>query len=248
MQRTALAAAACVLALGLAAPASAGKLTVGAGATFDLGTGSLALGCADLEVTGTLSAGTLGISQARDVTIQPGGVLNGDSATLALAGDWDNAGTFDAGTSSVEMTDGCALFSGVVSGGTSFHHLSISSIAGKQVDFAAGATQSVSGLLSLSGVSGNRLKLRSTTGGSSAFLNATGGSGVNFVDVDDIDATAGNDIFISQNSVKGPNTPGWLLGIPVPLLGPIALGSLALLLLGSGRRLLHRSARGGAAL
>jgi hypothetical protein len=248
MQRTALAAAASLLALGLAAPASAGKLTVGAGASFDVGTGILSLGCADLDVTGTFSAGTLGFGQARDVTINPGGVLNGDSATLSLAGDWDNAGTFNAGTSTVAMVDGCSLFGSVVSGNTSFSKLSLETTTAKQVSFAAGSTQTATGLFSIQGALGNRLVLRSTAGGSPAFLNATGGNTATFVDVDDIDATAGNDIFIPPNSVKGPNTPGWLLGIPVPLLGPIALGALALLLLGSGKRLLHRTTRADSAL
>ena len=238
MQRIALAAASSLLALGLAASASAGKLTIGAGATLDLGTGSLALGCTDLDVTGTLSAGTLGISQVRDLEIHPGGVLNGDSATLSLAGDWHNGGTFNAGTSTVQMVTGCALYGGMVSGNTTFAKLSLETAAAKQVSFAAGSTQSVTGLFSLQGAPGNRLVLRSTASGTSAFLAATGGSTASFVDVDDIDAQPGNDIFITPNSVKGPNTPGWLLGIPVPLLGPVALGALALLMLGSGRRAL----------
>ena len=112
------------VALGLAAAASAGDLTVGAGSTLDLGTGSLALGCADLDVTGTLTAGTRGLQRRARRRDQPGGTVNGNSATLSLAGDWDNAGTFNAGTSTVEMVDGCALFSGVVAGNTSFANLS----------------------------------------------------------------------------------------------------------------------------
>ena len=46
---------ACVVALSTAA--SAAEFAVGAGASVDLGTGALALGCSDLTVTGTLSAG-----------------------------------------------------------------------------------------------------------------------------------------------------------------------------------------------
>ena len=186
MQRAGLAAAASLIVLGLSAPASAGKLTVGAGATFDLGPGSLALGCADLDVMGTLSAGTLGISQARDVAINPGGVVNGNSATLSLTGDWDNAGTFNAGTSTVQMVDGCALYGGVVSGNTSFSKLSINTTTAKQVSFAVGSTQTVTSLLWLLGASGNRLVLRSTASGNSAFLNVQGGSSASFVDIDDI--------------------------------------------------------------
>ncbi len=88
MRRTLTVVGAAVLTL--ATGASAAQLTVGSGSSVDLGTGSLDLGCADLTVTGTLSAGTAGFSQARDVTIDPTGLVNGNSATLAVAGDWDN--------------------------------------------------------------------------------------------------------------------------------------------------------------
>jgi hypothetical protein len=234
--------------LGLAAPASAGNLTIGTGSTVDLGTGSAALGCADLDVAGTLTVGTVGLSGARDVAINPGGVVNGNSGTLSLSGDWDNAGTFNAGSSTVQMVDGCALSGGVVTGNTSFADLSISATSARQVSFTTGSTQTVTGVLSLAGVAGNRLVLRSTVGGILAFLNVTGGSSASFVDVDDIDATQGNDISIPLNSVKGPNTPGWLLGIPVPMLAPLSLGLLALLLLATGRRWLPRSTRAERAL
>lgn len=59
--------------------ASAGSVSVGAGSAVDLGTGKLGLGCTDLDVGGTLSAGGVGFDQARHVTIGPGGVLEGDA-------------------------------------------------------------------------------------------------------------------------------------------------------------------------
>jgi len=248
MKRTALAAAASIIALGLALPASAGNLTVGAGSTLDLGTGILALGCADLDVAGTLTAGTVGFTGARDVAIAPSGIVNGGSATLTLTGDWDNAGTFNAGTSTVQMVDGCALFSGVVTGNNSFANLAISTTTAKQVSFTAGSTQSVTGLLTLLGAVGNRLKIRSTVNGSAAFLNVTGTSSASFIDIQDSNALAGNDISLPTNSIKGPNTPGWLFGVVVPLLGPVAMGVLALLLMASGQRWLPRSTRADPAL
>jgi hypothetical protein len=230
-------------ALGLAAPASAGNLTVGAGSTLDLGTGSLALGCADLDVAGTLIAGSSGFSAGRDITIAPTGTLNGNSAVLSLSGDWDNAGTFNAGTSSVQIVDGCALLSGTVVGNSTFANLSFSSASARLQRFSTGSTQTVTGLFSLLGASGNRLQVRSTLAGSAAFLNVTGSSSVSHVDVDDSDALLGNAISLPTNSVKGLNTPGWLQEIVVPLLAPLGLAALALLLLVSGRRWLPRSTR-----
>ncbi len=129
MRRAALGAAVAIL-LALAGGASAAQLTVGSGASLDLGTGSLDLGCADLTVGGTLSAGTAGFAQARDVTIDPAGLVNGNSATLEVAGDWDNAGTFNAGTSTVQMVDGCGLTSSVVAGDTTFANLDMTTSSG----------------------------------------------------------------------------------------------------------------------
>jgi len=243
MKRTGLAAAVTFIALGLAAPASAGNLTVGAGSTLDLGAGSLALGCGDLDVSGTLTAGSVGFSAARDVAIAPGGIVNGNSATLSLSGDWDNAGTFNAGASTVQMVDGCALFSGVVVGNTSFANLAIITTTAKQVSFTAGSIQTVTGLLSLLGSAGNLLQIRSTVNGSAAFLNAAGTSSASYVDVQDNNARPGKVIGLPANSVKGSNTPLWWFGTPVPLLAPMALGALALLLLASGQRWLPRSTR-----
>ncbi len=241
MMRVGVAVMVSALVLGLAATASAGTVTVGSGSTLDLGTGSMALGCADLTVTGTLTAGTIGFAGARDVMINPTGTLNGDSATLALAGNWDKAGTFNAGTSTVQMVDGCSLFSSVVSGNSSFSKLSIVTATAKQVSFTFGSTTSVSGLLTLVGSAGNLLKIRSTLGGSAAMLNAVGGSNVSFVDVQDTNALPGNDIPLPLNSVKGINTLGWVVGIAVPLLGPLGVGVLVLMLALSGRRWLSRS-------
>ena len=219
-------------------PALAGNLTVGSGSSLDLGTGSLALGCADLDVLGTMSAGTAGFTQGRDVTITPTGVMNGNSATLQLSGDWDNLGSFAAGTSSVQITDGCGLLSGTVNGNTSFNNLSLSSSSGKQVTFTAGSTQGVAGSFVVAGALGNQLKIRSTVGGTKAFVNVQGSSSASCVDVEDNSALLGINIPMDSCSIKGPNSPGWLLTPAIPLLPPLA-GALLLgaLLMAARRRL-----------
>ena len=225
----------------LAAPALAGNLTVGSGASLDLSTGSLALGCADLDVLGTMNAGTVGFTQGRDVTITPSGVMNGNSGTLQLSGDWDNTGSFVPGTSSVQITDGCGLLSGVVNGNSSFHNLELSSTSGKQVSFTAGSTQTIGAAFTVSGATGNLLKIRSTIGGTKAFVNVQGSASAAHVDVADNSAIPGINIPMSGDSVKGPNSPGWLLSPMVPLLPPLAAALLlAALLLVAHRRLAVR--------
>ncbi len=149
----------------------------------------------------------MGFLRGRDVTIDPSGVLNGNSATLELAGDWDNAGT-----STVQMVDGCSLLSSVIAGNATFANLQMTTASGFQRSFTAGSTQSITTSLQLLGVSGNRLRIRSTLGGSAALFNVTGSSSADFVDVQDNDATPGNDVALGLNSIKGTNTPGWTIG------------------------------------
>ncbi len=238
MRRAALATVVAAV-LVFATGASAAQLTVGSGASVDLGSGSLDLGCADLTVAGTLSAGTVGFTQARDVTVDPAGVLNGNSATLEVAGDWDNAGSFNAGTSTVQLVDGCGLASAVIAGDTTFANLDMTTTSGFLYSFMAGSTQTVTRSLTLLGDTGNLLTIRSTLDGSEAFLNVQGSSSADFVDVQDNDATAGNPITLGPNSVQGSNTPGWLLAAAlVPALGALGLAVLGLSLLWSGRRAL----------
>jgi hypothetical protein len=228
---------AAVVILALAGAANAGQVTVGSGSSFDLGTGSLDLGCADLTVGGALTAGSVGFDQARNVSIASGGVLSGDSATLEVAGSWSNAGSFSAGTSTVQMVDGCGLSSATVSGNTTFAGLEMTTSSGFLYDFAAGSTQSVAGSLVLGGSDGNLLTLRSTSPGSAAFLDVQGSQSVDYVDAQDNQAT-GDPIILSENSVKGSNTPGWNFALMIPVLGVVGLTLLAGLLLGAGRRAL----------
>ncbi len=234
MRRAAAAAAFLALATG----ASAGQFTVGSGASLDLGTGSLDLGCADLTVAGTLSAGTAGFGQARDVTIDPSGLVNGNSATLEVAGDWDNAGTFNPGTSTVALVDGCGLASAVVAGDTTFANLEMTTTTGFFYSFTAGSSQTVTQALTLAGAAGNLLTIQSTLENQAASIDLQGTSSVSFVEVRDNDASAGNPITLPPNSVKGSNTPGWVLATAVPALSLLALVLLAVMLWRAGRRAL----------
>lgn len=223
--------------------AVANEVIVAAGGVLDLGTGSLGLDCADLTVAGTLSAGTVGFDSARDVTIAPTGVLNGNSAVLEVAGEWDDAGTFNAGTSAVRFVDGCGLLSAVIAGDTTFATLDLTTTTGKLYRFTAGSTQIVTQLLTLAGAVGNRLRLRSTLDGSEAFLNLQGAHSASFVDVADNHAI-GNPIALGPDSIKGSNTPGWQLAAAVPALSTAGRTALALALLWIAREVaLYRRGR-----
>lgn len=200
-------------ALAQAAP----ELRVGAGSSLRLGDNVLRMGCADVFVAGTLEAGSVGIDGVRDVAIGGGGMLDAQSATLSLAGSWQNLGSFVAGASQVEMTDGCSLLSATISGDTTFNDLSLQSASGFQYSLGVGSTQTVGGSLSFLGTSGSLLQLRSTSDGNAAALEAQGAVSASFVDVRDADASAGNTIALDLESKKRGNTPGWSIGPAVVL-------------------------------
>ncbi len=190
-----------------AAIAGAGQLSVGSGSAFNLGSGTLNLGCASLLVAGTFDAASGSVEQALDVTITSGGTLDGGSGTLDLAGSWDNSngGTFNAGTSSVNFVDGCGVSLATLSGGTSFSTLTLTTATGKTYQLEAGSTQTIGVALSLSGTAGNLLTLRSTSPGSAATLDVQGSGTGDFLDVADLHVTP-NPIVFGPNSTVGSNT------------------------------------------
>ena len=234
MRRAALIA---VAAAGLlpATVAGAAKLTVGSGVTADLGTASLDLGCGDLTVEGMLMVSGGAIKQARDVTTMAGGTLQGGSGSIELAGDWSNTGTFNAGTSTVSFMDGCSVVSATISGSNTFSSLGLSTTSGKTFSFAAGSTQTITNSLSLTGAPANLLALRSTVGGSEAFLDLQGSHDpITFTDVMDLHAS-GNPISAGPGSRNSGNTDGWFFGAVVPALPWVGLAALALALWWAGR-------------
>ncbi len=206
------AAANCSVYLSLAASAPGAELTVGSGAAFDLGTGVLDLGCASLVVAGSFAVGNGTVDQALDVTISLGGNLDGGNGTLNITGNWDNSagGMFNAGTGSVNFVDGCALGVAAITGSTTFSTLTLTTTTGKTYQLAAGSTQTIGAVLSISGVAGNLLNLASTSAGSEATLDLQGSAMVDFVDAQDIHASP-NPIVFGPNSVVGTNIAGFEL-------------------------------------
>ena len=62
-----------------AATAGASQLSVGSGSAFNLGSGTLNLGCASLLVAGIFDAASGSVEQALNVTIASSGTLDGGS-------------------------------------------------------------------------------------------------------------------------------------------------------------------------
>jgi hypothetical protein len=204
--------------------ASAADLTLETGASITLTGADLDLAGGDLAVSGTFDAGTGLVEQVRDLSILSGGALNGESATIQICGDWSNAGTFSAGTSSVSFLDGCGRSSVAISGDTTFFDLEMTTTSGKVYALASGSTQTVSDFLTLSGAPGNRLELQSTTPGSEALIDLQGGQSVSYVNVQDNHAI-GNPIGLGADSSSLGNTLGWIL-VAVPSVTTLGLALL----------------------
>jgi hypothetical protein len=245
MRRTLLAVGLALVAPVVTAPVTwATGLTVGAGSTVNFADAAVDLGCADLVVAGTLNTDSATVAQALDVTIASGGTLDGGSGTLDVTRDWNRVGTFNAGTGEVRFVDGCSTTSSAISGATTFHDLSLTTSSGKQILFTAGETTTVAGALTLGGASGNLLVIRSTVGGSEAFLDLAQPVAADFVDVQDNDASAGSQVALGPNSIIGSNTSNWLTGPMLPGLGALGLATLALSLAWGGRRALASRPKG----
>lgn len=156
----------------------------------------------------------------RNSTFQPGGnvgasgninirgTLAAASNTLTLSGSWVkyDGGTLLAGTSLVRLNG----TNQTLSGSTSFYALTKTVESAYTLTFAAGTTQTVSSTLTLQGVTGGRLSLRSSSNGVRAFIRPTATRLVSFLDVQDnqnLDATA---ISCLTGCLDGGNNILWL--------------------------------------
>lgn len=225
----------------VAAPlaAQAARLTIGSGATLDLGSSRLMLGCADLTIAGALHLGIPGaatIEGARDV----GGVgsLLGGVGHIQLAGDWSPSMSFATAGATIELTDGCGRDTSSVFGDNVFGQLRLVTTSGKRFDLESERTQSIVGPLVLQGEAGALAVIRSTTPGSVGFIDL-GGARVayaNAVDVDD-SAVLGGAISVDALSLIGTNTDNWVFDSGVSALpaGGLLIGVVGLLGLARAR-------------
>jgi hypothetical protein len=157
-----------LLACGLwASSVLAAELNVPAGATLQIpGSAALQLGCADLTTAGTALVNAGQIQQAGNVIISPTGALNGGTGTIQVGGNWNNSGTFIAGSGSVMFVDGCSTAPASLSGDTSFNQLVLTSQIGRTFVIEAGRNIGVTGSLIVQGTSAApvRLVTSSSTG------------------------------------------------------------------------------------
>ncbi len=161
---------------------------------------------------------------------------------LEFSGMWTVAGSFEPGSGTVTVVDGCADGPAVVNGDNGFYNFIITSSRGQEVKFEAGTTQTISNRFQSTGQDGMRTLLRSTAAGQAAFVCLDPG-GTQMVEAIDVADNRVPDLNECQhlapgdpsdhNSVDSGNTFGWFdntgSGVPVPTLGRAGAAVLALL-------------------
>jgi len=146
-----------------------------------------------------------------------GDVVNADTivvttGTITLTGTWNNTGTFTAGTSTVSLLDGQSPVS--ILGESTFYNFSAVTTTGKQINFVAASTQTVTNSLTLQGAASNLLVLRSTITSTRAYINLQAGATqtIDYVNVNDHEATGQHIAYgtaASFNSVDLGNNHKW---------------------------------------
>jgi hypothetical protein len=139
---------------------------------------------------------------------QTGGTFNLNVSTMSIGGNWsDTAGTFSAGTSTVTFTGTAPS----LTGNTTFYNLAYS-VAGGTMTVAQGSTQTVTGLLTLQGSSGNNLLNLISSGSGQWYLNNSGTNNVSYVKVQGSNANAGQVIVDNPGGVDGTGNAHWSFG------------------------------------
>ena len=165
-------------------------ITIPAGSTFNVATGTLNVS-GDLTNAGTLTSTT---------------------GTIKLTGNWAKTGTFTSGTGTVTFDGETGITGSTISGTTTFYNLTCTT-ANKYLYFTAGTTQTVSNSLTLTGTSGNLIKIRSTAAAVAYLtLPADKTQSLSYLDVQWNDASGGQTLAAGPTST-GSNTTSWTFTI-----------------------------------
>lgn len=169
-----------------------GTLTVDPSSPLVLGSGSLpgfsGLSTGDLSIFGAYNFGSYApFAVSGDFTIALGAEFTAPAGTASFAGDFADGGTFKANEGTVKLTGtGQAL-----AGSTTFDNLTKAVAASDTLTFAASATQTINGALTLEGASPEALLSLVSSKPGTHWLIASGGSrAVKWVSVADSNNTS----------------------------------------------------------
>ena len=210
-----------------------GQIQVGAGASIDLGSGTLDAGCRDVNIAGAFNVSGGALIGARSLVIQSGGQLVGGSGSFRWSGDWTNSGQFLAASSTASSVDGCGATLSTFTGPGSFYAFQLQSSQGREIRFTSAQTTAVAHAFVAQGISGTPLRIRATTAGNAATMSLAAGATQNVFAVDVADNHAspqpiGSAPASASQSIKGSNSDGWFESI-VPQIPTLSVTGLALL-------------------
>lgn len=240
-----------LLALGAARTpaAEAQSIVVGAGSSWAAGNATHELGCHDFTNNGTADLATATFDAVGNFTNTS--TMTASAASIDVGGNWANSGTFDAGSSMISLTDDCGAMTATISGTTTFPTLAINSAFGRVVQFAAGATQTVTDALILGGQDGALLVVRSTQDGQQAFIDLESGATQSIAYVDVADHAATGQVIAPGppedfDSIDAGNNTRWFVALgaaPAPTLSVAALLLVLALLIAIAHGRLRASRR-----
>lgn len=134
------------------------------------------------------------------------GTVTGGTATINVAGNWANSGTFTANTSSVVLNG----TSQTISGSTTFNNLTKSVSSADTLTFTNGTTQTITGTMALDGDSGQLLSLRSDSDGDQWIIDPQGTRTIEYLDVKDSNNTNATVITVTGlNITDSGNNTNW---------------------------------------
>ncbi|MCK4944697.1 MAG: hypothetical protein KAS59_00330, partial [Alphaproteobacteria bacterium] len=141
-----------------------------------------------------------------DVTIQNSGKLDANTHDITIHGDFTKSnGTFTHSSQTVTFTDNTQVSH--IYGGVTFYNLTCAT-AGKELQFEAGSTKTITGTLTLTGQSENLITL-SSTAASAWNLVMNGTYDMDYLTVSYSDASGGKTMY-AANSIDGLNNTNWV--------------------------------------
>jgi len=183
-----------------------------------------ASGDSDISAVYSVSAGALTLASNKVLRIEsgntyaPGGTVSSASGitiagtfspgtnTVFLAGLFLNRGTFLPGTSSFILTG----FAQTLTGSNVFYNLTKIASVTDSLTFVAGTKQTVTGLLTLRGIAGALLSLRSSLSGTQWQIDPQGTRDIQYADVQDSNNTNATTISAGVGTKDTGNSVGWI--------------------------------------
>ncbi|MGR3176772.1 MAG: PKD domain-containing protein, partial [Candidatus Anammoxibacter sp.] len=152
-----------------------------------------------------------GILNLTDEDISNAGTLQIGTGAINLGGNWTNTGTFNSGT------NGTVVFTGstasTITGTNNFFNFTCTQ-AGKTLNFEVGKTQTITGIWTLTGITGNLISLRSSSAGTQWSVNPSGTKNITFIDVKDSN-NLGTVVNPASSSDSGNNI-NWFSSVQTP--------------------------------